>query len=368
MLTTRFPRGKRLAAIAAAAFLVAGVAACSSSGTTSSTSSTGSGNNSSSSATLVMESSPETTMVDNFNPWATTAPIYSMGADGLIYEPLIEFDLAAPPKYYPWLATGYTWSNGGRAITFAIRTGVKWSDGKPFTPADVAYTFNLMKTDAKVNIDGLDISSVTTSGNNVTVTFPTAQYANLENIAGLAIVPQHIWSTAGEAANFTDAAPIGTGPYVLGNYTSQGFTLVPNKYYWQPVPVKKVYFPAYTTNTAATNALFSGQITWTGNFIQGLQQNFIAKDPTHHIGWENPGATNVLIPNMTTWPTDQLPVREAISAAIDRTQIGTEGEDGQEYAITSASGLTTPLFSTWAGWPSRRPRACTLTPRRPSRS
>jgi peptide/nickel transport system substrate-binding protein len=349
MLTTRFPRGKRLAAFAAAAFLVAGVAACSSSGTTSSTSKTTGSGTSSSSATLVMESSPETTMVDNFNPYDTTAPIYGMGADGLIYEPLIEFDLAAPPKYYPWLATGYTWSNGGKAITFAIRQGVKWSDGKPFTPADVAYTFNLMKTDAKVNIDGLDISSVTTSGNNVTVTFPAAQYANLENIGGLGIVPQHIWSTAGEASTYADAAPIGTGPYVLGNYTSQGFTLVPNKYYWQPVPVKKVYFPAYTTNTAATNALFSGQITWTGNFIQGLQQNFISKDPTHHIGWENPGATNVLIPNMTTWPTDQLPVREAISAAIDRTQIGTEGEDGQEYPISSLSGLTTPLFSTWAG-------------------
>jgi peptide/nickel transport system substrate-binding protein len=347
MLTTRLPRGKRLAAFAAAAFLVAGVAACSSSSSTGS--SGGGSSNSGSSATLVMESSPETTLVDNFNPYDTTAPIYGMGADGLIYEPLIQFDLAAPPKYDPWLATSYTWSNGGRAITFAIRQGVKWSDGQAFTPADVVYTFNLMKTDTKVNIDGLDISSVTASGNNVTVTFPTAQYANLENIAGLAIVPQHIWSTAGEAASYTDAKPIGTGPYVLGNYTSQGFTLTPNKYYWQPVPVKKVYFPAYTTNTAATNALFSGQITWTGNFIQGLQTNFIDKDPTHHIGWENPGATNVLIPNMTTWPTDQLAVRQAISAAIDRTQIGTEGEDGQEFPISSASGLTTPLFSTWSG-------------------
>jgi peptide/nickel transport system substrate-binding protein len=347
MLTTRLPRGKRLAAFAAAAFLVAGVAACSSSSSTGS--SGGGSSNSGSSATLVMESSPETTLVDNFNPYDTTAPIYGMGADGLIYEPLIQFDLAAPPKYDPWLATSYTWSNGGRAITFAIRQGVKWSDGQAFTPADVVYTFNLMKTDTKVNIDGLDISSVTASGNNVTVTFPTSQYANLENIAGLGIVPQHIWSTAGEASTYADASPIGTGPYVLGNYTSQGFTLTPNKYYWQPVPVKKVYFPAYTTNTAATNALFSGQITWTGNFIQGLQTNFIDKDPTHHIGWENPGATNVLIPNMTTWPTDQLAVRQAISAAIDRTQIGTEGEDGQEFPISSASGLTTPLFSTWSG-------------------
>jgi peptide/nickel transport system substrate-binding protein len=149
---------------------------------------------------------------------------------------------------------------------------------------------------------------------------------------------------------------------VLGNYTSQGFTMVPNKYYWQPVPVKKVYFPAYTTNTAATNALFSGQIDWTGNFIQGLKSNFVDKNPSQHIGWENPGATNVLIPNMTTWPTNQLAVRQAISAAIDRTAIGNQGEDGQEGPITSASGLTAPIFTPWSGSGSQATENLTANP------
>jgi peptide/nickel transport system substrate-binding protein len=334
-------RGRRLAAIAATGLLVAGIAACGSSPKTTGT--TGK------SSTLVMESSPETTLTKDFNPFDTTAPIYAMGADGLIYEPLIQFNLAAPPKYYGYLATGYTWGDGGKSITFPIRTGVKWSDGTPFTPADVVYTFNLMKSDSKVNIAGLQIASVSASGNNVTVTFPSSQYTNLENIAGLGILPQHIWSNVGEASAYTDPNPVGTGPYVLGHYTSQGFTLVPNKYYWQPVPVKKVYYPAYTTNTAATNALFSGQIDWTGNFIQGLQKNFVARDPAHHIGWENAGATNVLIPNMTTWPTNQLAVRQAISAAIDRTAIGAQGEDGQEFPVKSLSALTSPLFDAWSG-------------------
>jgi peptide/nickel transport system substrate-binding protein len=327
---------------------VTGIAACGSSGSSSSSSSSGAATTGSS-RTLVMESSPETTLTQNFNPYSLTAPIYGMGADGLVYEPLIQFDLAAPPKYYGWLATSYTWGDGGKSITFAIRQGVKWNDGTAFTPADVVYTFNLMKSDAKVNIAGLTIAGATASGNNVTVTFPTSQYTNLENIAGLGILPEHIWSKAGEASAFTDPNPVGTGPYVLGNFTSQGFTMVPNKYYWAPVPVKKVYFPAYTTNTAATNALFSGQIDWTGNFIQGLKQNFVDKDPAHHIGWENAGATNVLIPNMTSWPTNQLAVRQAISAAIDRTAIGQQGEDGQEFAVKSTSALTSPLFDAWSG-------------------
>src|SRR5258706_11031553 len=105
-----------------------------------------------------------------------------MGAPGLIYEPLIEFNLAAPPKYYPWLATSYAWGSGGKQITLTIRSGVKWSNGKPLTPADVPFTYNMMKKNSAINLGGLDISSVSTSGNKGTVTFPTAQYTNLQQI------------------------------------------------------------------------------------------------------------------------------------------------------------------------------------------
>ena len=34
----------------------------------------------------------------------------------------------------------YAWSNGGKTLTITTRSGVKWSDGKPFTAADVAFT------------------------------------------------------------------------------------------------------------------------------------------------------------------------------------------------------------------------------------
>src|SRR5580692_6028444 len=136
---------RRLFAIAAVSVLAGGLAACSSS---SSTSSAGSGSKSGTTTTgktLVMESSPETSITQAFNPFVITGDAYGMGATGLIYEPLLEFDLAAPPKYYPWLATSYAWSNDGKTISFPIRQGVKWSNGSPFTAADVAYTFNLIK-------------------------------------------------------------------------------------------------------------------------------------------------------------------------------------------------------------------------------
>ena len=64
--------------------------------------------------------------------------------------------------------------------------------------------------------------------------------------------------------------------------------MVANPNYWQAVPVKKVYFPVYTTNTGALSALFGGKIDWTGNYIPDLQKNFIDKDPAHNVAYEGP--------------------------------------------------------------------------------
>src|SRR3984885_5281418 len=339
---------RRLLTVATAGIIAVGLGACSS---TSSPSSAKGGSSTATSKTLVMESSPESTITQDFNPFVNTGQAYAMGATGLIYEPLIQFNLAAPPKYYPWLATSYTWSDGGKQITFAIRMGVKWNNGKPMTPADVAYTYNLVKANASINLGGLQISNVAVSGNNVTLTFPSSEYTNLENIAGVGIVPQSVWSAAGNPATFTDATPVGTGPYELSTFTPQGFTLKKNPFYWQSslAKVQKVYFPVYTSNTSALNALFSGQIDWTGNFIPGLQKDFVAKAPAYHHFWEAAGGDESFEPNLTKWPTNQLAVRKAISLAVNRTLLGSEGEAGLEAPGVTATGLTLPTFAAWSG-------------------
>ena len=48
-------------------------------------------------------------------------------------------------QWVPWLATGFDWSDDNRALTFQIREGVRWSDGKPFTAEDVLFTARLLK-------------------------------------------------------------------------------------------------------------------------------------------------------------------------------------------------------------------------------
>ena len=341
----RLHRIRWLFAAATASLLAVGLGACSSSSSASSSSTAAT-----TGKTLVMESSPETTITQDFNPFDPTPAAYGMGATGLIYEPLIQFDLASPTIHYPWLATSYAWSNSYKTITFTIRQGVKWNNGTPLTPADVAFTFNMVKANTAINSGGLTISSVSTSGNTVTVTFPTPQFSNLEEIAGQAIVPKSQW-TGVNPATFTDATPVGTGPYMLGSFTPQGFTLKKNPYYWQAslVKVPAVYFPVYTSNTGALSALFNNQIDWTGNYIPGLQKDFVATDPAHHNYWEAAGGDESLEPNLTKWPTNQLAVRQAISLAVNRTLLASEGEAGLATPISEAGGLTLPTFQAWAG-------------------
>jgi peptide/nickel transport system substrate-binding protein len=60
-----------------------------------------------------------------------------------------------------------------------------------------------------------------------------------------------------------------------------------------------------------------------------------------------PGSTNALMPNLNKWPTNQLPVRKAISLAINRSLIASEGEAGEENPVTNTSGLTLPTFAAW---------------------
>ena len=133
---------KVLATLAVASALSMGVAACgnsSSSGSGSKTTATG--------KTLVVESTPLSPMTDTFNPFSLTSTGYLTNAVALYNEPLFIFNtLNSAQAPIPMLATADSFSNGGRTLTLTIRKGVKWNDGKPFSAADVAFTFNMLKS------------------------------------------------------------------------------------------------------------------------------------------------------------------------------------------------------------------------------
>lgn len=309
------------------------------------------------SETLTMESSQETTLTDNFNPFVSTSAANTVGATSLIYEPMLQFDVAKPlTAPYDFLASSYKWGAGGTSITFTVRSGVKWSDGSALTPADVAFSYNMLMKYPDTNTNGVPITGATVSGQNVTVSFSSAQYTNLQYVASVYIVPSAIWGAlSGDPATFTDTTPIGSGPYELGSFSAtQGVILNQNPNYWggpwnvgggAPKYVQNIAFPLLADTPTVLSALEGNSLDWAGNFINGLQAGFVTPSPSTHHTWFAPVQTNTLEPNLRTWPMNQLAVRKAVSLAIDRTAISTQGESGLEPVATNASGITLPNFA-----------------------
>jgi peptide/nickel transport system substrate-binding protein len=325
--------------VAAACAVALSMAACGSS----------SPSHSSSSAELTMEGSPSGPVAKDFNPFDTTSTSSILGSTDLVYEPLLQWDLAKSDTYYPWLATSYAWSNGGKTITFTIRSGVKFSNGTPFSASDVAFTFSLIKKYPAINLYGLPISSTSApSATKAVINFTKPAYADLYFMTdNVEIVPQSVWSKVSNPATYTDPTPVGTGPYVLSSFSPQGVVYAKNPHYWQKgLPkVAKVDFPVYTSNTSANLALENGTLDWAGNFVSNIKKDYLAKSSSNHY-WDPPLQTEAIIPNLTKFPFNSLAVRQAVSEGIDRTTISDDGEDYQQPPATEAgalTGLTLPL-------------------------
>jgi len=104
-----------------------------------------------------------------FNPFVPASLPYSFG---VTYESLYFVNALQSAKATPWLASSYAWSNGNKTLTFTVRPGVTWSDGQPFSAADVLYTFNLLKKNPALDLNAVwsVLSSVSSTGNQVTST------------------------------------------------------------------------------------------------------------------------------------------------------------------------------------------------------
>ncbi|HEY6547569.1 MAG TPA: ABC transporter substrate-binding protein, partial [Vicinamibacteria bacterium] len=122
----------------------------------------------------------------------------------------------ATGSYVPWLATAHDWSADKLKLRFALRPGVVWSDGKPFSARDVSFTFNLMQQVPALDREGVwtflaSVSAVDASTVEFTMKRPFTP--GLASIGQQAIVAEHKWKDVAQPAAFDDPAPVGTGPF-----------------------------------------------------------------------------------------------------------------------------------------------------------
>lgn len=188
-----------------------------------------------------------------FNPLLTDTS-YDDAVCEMVYSSLLKLD--KEQKLVPSLASKYEVSNDQKTITFTLNKDVKWSDGKPLTSKDVAYTFTSMANKDYQGEYGGYVSKIKGSNDykqgkaesvsgietpddlTVKITFDQPSGSALTNLGTMGIIPEHIWSKVPEnkwkESKELLSKPIGSGPYVMTSFTEgQDVRFEANKDYFK---------------------------------------------------------------------------------------------------------------------------------------
>ena len=189
-----------------------------------------------------MRSEPRT-----FNPHAGQ-DFASTLVIGLMQARLLRVNRATQ-QLEPWLAESYTCTPDALSCTMKLRQGVAFSDGAPFTSADVVFSFQAAydeKTGSPLSdallVGGKPISVKAPDARTVVVTFPSVYGPGLRLLDMLPILPKHKLEAALKAGTLRQqwgpatppAEMTGLGPFVLQAYQpGQRVVFVRNPKYWR---------------------------------------------------------------------------------------------------------------------------------------
>ncbi len=236
------------------------------------------------------------------------------------------------------LATSWDVQDNGKVWIFHLRQDAKFADGTPCTAHDVVRSIErVMKiqgdpswlvTDFVEKVEALDDYTV-----KFTLKTPASYFLAL--VATPPYYPVHPNYPDDQIAS--DATWGGCGPYKIEEWVrDEKLVLVPNPYYYGEKPKNdKVVITFYSSANALKNALLSGEIdvawrTLNPEDIQDLQKN-----PDYNV-IEVPGLyIRYVVIKTDAPPTDNVLVRQALAAAVNRTEI----------AETVFKGTVEPLYS-----------------------
>ena len=290
---------------------------------------------------------------------------YITGLVGFAYETPFRYD-PLKDTFIPWLASGGRWTSKTTYV-MTVRSGVKWSDGRAMTPADVAYSFNLLKIPTHAQHPfwaDTGLKSLKVVGRTIVFTFSgTPGYQQFDFYRfNVAIVPQHVFKAYSNAdiatGNLTNGKIVGTGPYLYqSGVGAQSQTVVwkRNPNWWATKALGLRVGPTYVvdikngTNAAALSNLLAGNIDLFNNFaqksaIRGRFKTYYSKAP-YHLG----ANTTWLFPNTTRKPLNDRQFRRALASSINMGQIIDKAYQG---LVNKAS--PTGLLPIWNKWIDRK--------------
>jgi peptide/nickel transport system substrate-binding protein len=272
--------------------------------------------------------------IDSLNPYvAFNQDAYSTFE--YVYPFLIQYD-KANRKFVADLATKWKATNGGKTWTFTVRKGAKWTDGKPLTAKDAAWTIN---TDIKyasggaANAAGLIAHIKNAKAPNATtlvVNYAKAPGNVLGQFQQFAILPQHVWSKhTGHKGNdlkrFSNNPLVGAGPFELSKFKKDDIALFErNGSFYGPKPLVDGFgLRMFSNEDALVSALKAHEIDAIedvpGTAIKTLKKSFNVRAVT------GVSQTDFIINSNPKKKKHKellnLKVKAAMAHAIDRKQI-----------------------------------------------
>jgi peptide/nickel transport system substrate-binding protein len=288
---------------------------------------------------------PWGTIPRNFNPYAPSGA-NAPGTRSCIYQSLYYIN-AASGKETALLATKYAWTGHNLKLVVTTRSSVKWTDGKKFSAADVAFTFNYLKANPSIDLNGIwtsPLKSVTASGANTVVftfskPFTPAAVSILYGTDGVptVILPKHIWSSIKNPASYTNTSPVGTGPFKLASFSTTAVIYSKNSSYFQKGRpyLSSVVFSSVDSNTTAELQLLNGTIDMSYDAMTDVKTTFVARNPsTNHYFWPVINM-NYLYLNTAKGPFSNVSFRKAVASAVDTKFIANRAYFG---ALAGATG------------------------------
>src|SRR5881409_2881376 len=267
--------------------------------------------------------------LQSINPLLTLHPLARQVQRYVLLTTLARYDSLLVPR--PYLTRGWRWSDGGRALTFRLRTDVRWHDGTPTTARDVVWTLEAARDPATgyprfaelqtlASVAALDDSTV-----ELRFTRPAGELPDV--LTDLAILPAHLLDSVPHA-RLRDASwnvnPVGNGPFrFVTHEPNRRWVFTRNADFPRdlggPPQVERLIIVVVDEPMVKLSALVSGELDFAG--ISPQHAAFVRRH--HELALrEYPLIFPYgLVFNTRRAPFDDLRARRAAALAIDRQEI-----------------------------------------------
>lgn len=282
------------------------------------------------------------------NPYAPgfTGHRHVLGA----MEPLF-FYSAYADETIPWLATGAEYNADFTELVVSIREGVEWSDGTPFTAKDVAFTLNMLMTQAPKLRNSAEVKQwvkEATAVDDLTAKIvfnlprPRFLFSHMTGKfdTGIYWVPEHIYKDVPDASayNYYDlekGLPVWTGPYQVVSWTPQQQFIDRRDDWWakkigfaELPEIERIIVLPWTSEERAAQLIINDEIDSALDLRATTIKQVVESSPTviTHTNRELPlgyidwWPTSLWF-NTSVAPFDTKETRWAVSLSVNRAQM-----------------------------------------------